>query len=422
MTLVIKAGRLIDGRGGEPVSDVLVVVEGEKIVQVGRAEAMEWPDEAQVIDATDKTVMPGMIDAHVHIDMPGSGGHGSFVERVVQELMGTRVLRGYVNGQASLEAGFTTLRSLGSSAYVDVALRNAINEGLVEGPRLRVSGVPLSVTGGHSDPSLAPHVSVTGLALFNSPDEARGAARTQLKMGADCIKLSATSVSNLPRWEAGGYSEEDPERPYRQEMTLEEIKAVCEETHWAGKTVAAHNSGGRGQRAAILGGVDTIEHGVLTDEHIELMAERGTFYVPTFSTSMPARTREKPETEPAVLWRWRQRNLDIKFENFWKVLQAGVKVALGTDAGYYLCPHGGNAYELELLVLAGMTPMQAIVAGTKTAAEALGMGSQVGTIEAGKYADLLIVAGDPSTDVKLLQKKESIGIVMKGGKVMVERR
>ena len=422
MVLVIKAGKLIDGRGGEPLMDAVVIIEGERIVQVGKAEVVELPAGAEIIDAAGKTVMPGMIDAHVHIDMPGDGAAGSYVERMVQELVGTKVLRGYVHGKMNLEAGFTTLRSLGSPDYVDVALRNAIDAGLVEGPRLRVSGIPLSVTGGHSDPALAPHVSISGRAFFNSADGAREAARTQLKMGADCIKLSGTSVSNLPRWEASGYSEVEPEWPYRQEMTLEEIRAACEEAHWAGKTVAAHNSGGRGQRAAILGGVDTIEHGVLADEHIDLMAERGTFYVPTFSTSMPVRTREKPKDEPDVLWRWRRRNLDIKLEAFWKVLQAGIKVALGTDAGYYLCPHGRNAYELELLVLAGMTPMQAIVAGTQTAAEALDMAAQIGTIEAGKYADLLVVAGDPSKDVKLLQDKENIEVVMKGGKVIVDRR
>jgi imidazolonepropionase-like amidohydrolase len=422
MTLVIKAGKLIDGQGGDPLMDALVVVQDGRIVQVGKAEAIAPLAGATVIDATGKTVMPGMIDAHVHIDSPGSSAPGSYALRMVQELVGTQVLRGYVNGKISLEAGFTTLRSLGSAGYADIALRNAIDEGLVEGPRLRVSGIPLSVTGGHSDPTFAPHVSIAGRALFRSPDGAREAARTQLKMGADCIKLSGISVSNLPRWEEAGFSEDDPERPYRQEMTLDEIKAACEEAHWAGKTVAAHSSGGRGQRDGILGGVDTIEHGMLTDEHIELMAERGTFYVPTFSTSMPARTTKKPETEPEVLWRWRRRNLDIKLEYFWKVLRAGVKVALGTDAGYYLCPHGRNAYELELLVLAGMTPMQAIVAGTKTAAEALGMARQVGTIEAGKYADLLIVTGDPSKDVKLLQDKEKVGVVMKGGQVVVDRR
>jgi imidazolonepropionase-like amidohydrolase len=421
MTVVIKVGKLINGRGGDPAPDMLVVIEGEKISQVGSAEHLDLPAMAEVIDATNKTLMPGLIDAHVHIDMPGGGEHGSFVERTVQELVGTKVLRGYVNGKLSLEAGFTTLRSLGSNGHVDIALRDAIDKGMVEGPRLRVSGIPLSVTGGHSDPMMAPHVLLTGGALFKSPDGARDQVRTQLKMGADCIKLSGTSVNNLVKWEESGYSEDDPEIMYRQEMTLEEIRSACEEAHWAGKTVAAHNSGGRGQRAAILGGVDTIEHGVLSDEDIELMAERGTFYVPTFSTSMPARTMEKPAGEPAVLWRWRQRNLDIKFATFHKVLEAGIQVALGTDAGYYLCPHGRNAYELELLVMAGMTPMQAIVASTKTAAEALDMAGQVGTIEPGKYADLLIVAGDPSKDVKLLQDKQSIEVVMKAGKVVVNR-
>jgi imidazolonepropionase-like amidohydrolase len=258
MTLIIKAGRLIDGLGDDPIADALVVVEGERITQVGQSATMDLPPEASIIDAGDKTVMPGMIDAHVHIDSPGSLARGPYALRMVQELVGTQVLRGYVNGMTSLEAGFTTLRSLGSAGYADIALRNAIDEGLVEGPRLRVSGVPLSVTGGHSDPAFAPHVSIAGRAVFRGPDGARDAARTQLKMGADCIKLSGIAVSNLARWEESGFSEDDPERPYRQEMTLDEIKAACEEAHWAGKTVAAHSSGGRGQRAGILGGVDTI--------------------------------------------------------------------------------------------------------------------------------------------------------------------
>jgi imidazolonepropionase-like amidohydrolase len=404
--LVIQAGKLIDGVSAEPLPDMVVLVDGERIVQVGSSAAVHVPPDAEVLDARDKTVMPGLVDAHVHIHTPG-GPTDNYALAEAQQLEGTLTLRAWNYGMRSLRAGFTTLRSLGSPAYVDVALRKCIDEGTIDGPRLRVSGQGLSRTGGHMDkPYWSPAVTIYGrTGVCDGPWECRKAARTQIKWGVDLIKLNAC-----------GGSAHNLEEPWIQEMTYEEMAAICEEAHWVGKRVAAHTSGGPGLTAALKAGIDSVEHGHWLDqEQVELMAERGTFLVPTLLVNtLSTQPPERDKMEPAVL-AWLLKARDDKQGTLDRARAAGVKVAMGTDAGF-LVYHGQNAAELEEFVKLGFTPLEAIIAATRTGAECLDMADDIGTVEAGKYADLVVVDGDPLVDITILQDEAKIVQVFKGGK------
>jgi imidazolonepropionase-like amidohydrolase len=306
--------------------------------------------------------------------------------------------------------GITTLRSLGSPAYIDVALRDAIAEGFVPGTRLLVAGQGLSATGGHMDkPLWSPEVTIAGrTGVCDGVDRCRQAARAQFKRGVDLIKLNACSEA---------YYHLDP--PWGQEMTYEEMAAICEVAHWLHRRVAAHTSGGPGITAAIQAGVDSLEHAHwLSDEQITLMAERGTFYVPTLAVN--SRSVELGPEAIAVSqaeWQWLLKVDEDKWETLRRAKAAGVKIAAGSDAGFVVA-HSENARELEELVKGGFTPLEAIGAATRVAAECLGMEHDIGTIEPGKVADLVLVAGDPLSDVRILQAKERIAQVLIGGQTV----
>lgn len=404
--LAIRAGTLIDGTGGEPLQDVVVLVEDQRIQSVGPAQAVEIPADATVVDASDKTVLPGLVDAHVHIHTPG-GPIDNYALAQLQEYQGTLSLRAYTYGLRDLRMGYTTLRSVSSPAYVDVALRDAINEGVVEGPRLMVAGQGLSATGGHMDHAdWSPDVTVSGrTGVCDGPWSCREAARTQFKRGADLIKINAC---------VGDYHHMD--EPWKQEMTYEEMAAICEEAHWRRKKVAAHTAGGQGITDAIRAGVDTLEHAHwLTDEQIEMMVEHGTFYVPTLivnSRSVALGKDEKGISDEG--WAWLVKVNEEKWDTLARAKEAGVKIAAGTDAGFVVC-HGENAREIEELVQGGFTPMEAIVAGTRVGAECLGLEDEIGTVEPGKLADLVVVDGDPLQDVSVLLDEEKISQVFKEG-------
>jgi imidazolonepropionase-like amidohydrolase len=413
--LAIKVGRLIDGTG-RVADGMAILVEGEKIAKVGLTQEVEIPEGAEVIDATDKTVMPGMIDAHLHV-MGDGDPRTPWVARTVQASIGTLALMSYVNAKKDLEAGFTALRDAGNRGYVDVALRNAIDEGLLQGPRMKVAGRGLTTTGGHGDATkgLAPHVSLgDSTNIVDSPDEARKATRYQIKMGADFIKIMAT-LSEYVRKFGGTCS---------QEMTFETMQAICKVAHWAGRKVGAHCHGGKGVTDAILAGLDSLEHGrFISDEQFEMMAERGVYLVPTLSPEGRAMEhgREAAGLKKDEDWEWFLRANDAMYDTVARAHRIGVKVAAGSDAAMPMVRHGENAYELELLVKAGMTPMEAIVAATKVGSEVLDMADQIGTIEEGKLADLLVVQGDPLADITILQETKRIKKVIKGGEVVVER-
>jgi imidazolonepropionase-like amidohydrolase len=414
--LAIKAGKLIDGTGKAPSEAVLILIEGDKIVQVGKVEAVLPPADAEVIDAADKTVMPGLIDAHVHVN--SGGGFQSPAARSlarVTELIETTTLRSYVLAKQDLMAGATTIRDMGAVGYTAVALRDAIEGGIVQGPRMRACGQGLSITDGHMDGKWRPGVTVGGrTGVADSPWALRRAARYQIKMGADCIKINACSSAHRNR--------HTPDEPFWQEMTFDEMKAVCDEAHKAHLRVAAHTSGGQGITDAILAGVDSLEHGHwLTDEQVDLMAEHGTFYVPTFIVVAKAfEMGQEALKYPDERWGYLTRAMDVKARSLEKARKAGVEIAAGTDAGARVC-HGENARELEELVRAGMTPMEAILSATSVGADLLDMTDLVGSVEAGKYADLLIVDGDPLKDISILQDIDRIKMVMKGGEIVVQR-
>jgi imidazolonepropionase-like amidohydrolase len=403
--LAIRVGTLIDGCGGEPVNDAVVLVEGDRISQVGPVRQIEIPPNAEVIDAGAKTLLPGLIDAHVHIHTPG-GSTDNYALAEARQFEGMIALRAYSYGMQALRMGFTSLRSVGSPGYVDVALRDAINEGTVQGPRLRVAGQGLSRTGGHMDkPYWSPAVTISGrTGVCDGPWECRRAARTQIKWGVDLIKLNAC-----------GGSGHDLDAPWIQEMTYEEMAAICEEARWCNKRVAAHTSGGPGLTDAILAGVNSVEHAHwLSEEQVEMMAEKGVFLVPTLLVNALSVEGAQKESLREDVYAWLLRAQEDKLGSMERARNAGVKIAVGTDAGF-LVYHGQNARELEEFVKLGFTPMEAIVAATKVGAECLDLDGEVGTIEPGKYADLVVVDGDPLADIRILQDEARIAQVFKGG-------
>jgi len=413
MTLAIKADQLIDARGSLPLKDALVIIEGERISRMDRAGEVQIPPEATLIQA--QTLMPGLIDAHVHLG--GSGEPNMELERL-KESIGLAAFRSYANAKKSLQAGFTSLRDMGGRQFVDVALRQAIDQGWLEGPRLKVCGQNIATTGSHGDTYIAPDIttmdgtSFFGLIIADSPDEVRKAARIQVKNGVDVVKVIAS----------GGVLSHGDE-VYALQMTLEEMEAAFQVAHWAGKRTAAHAHGGDGLKTAILAGVDSIEHGTfLTAELVELMVEHGVYYVPTLTALHRILQHGVEAGIPEYAVEKAKQAEEVHFESFDQAHRAGVKIAMGTDAATPFNRHGENALELQLMVEAGMTPMEAIVAATRTGAEILGLADLVGTVEAGKLADLLVVAGDPLADISLLQDEQKIELVIKGGRIVADRR
>ena len=394
---VLRAARLLDVRSGRIVSGAVVVVAGGRITAVGGA----VPAGAQVIDLGDVTLAPGLIDLHTHLTMDIEG---NWVMRGVTESAADDALRGARNARRTLEAGFTTVRNLGSADFADVALARAISAGFVPGPRIVSAGHSIGATGGHCDttglaPGLAERDWRSGVA--DGPDEAAKAVRYQAKHGAQVIKICATA--GVLSFEASVGA---------RQYTDAEMRAVVEEATLHGLRVAAHAHGTAGIKAAVRAGVTSIEHGsILDDEAIALMKERGTYLVPTSyladaidKSALPPPIRAKAESV-----------LPIMRESLRKAIAAGVKVAFGTDAAVY--PHGHNARELAVYVQLGMTPIQAIRSATTVAAEALGVQDR-GAIEPGLLADIIAVPGDPLQDVRAF---EDVRFVMAAGQVALQR-
>ncbi len=414
---VIQAGRLIDGTGAEPRTDVRLFIDNGKIIDIAEMKATGIPDGAKFYDATRFTIMPGMVEAHEHVIFNGdpndpiNGKAG-----LVSELTGTTTLKAYVNAKRDLEAGFTTLRDMLSYDFIDISFRDAINRGLVEGPRISACGYGLTSTGGHMDlyKGLRPDVH---LGYFNNvvdtPDQARTAVRFLIKMGADHIKINTGTCYRIKG------------RPliHAPEMRPEVISTIVEEAHTAGRKVAAHCNG-INELMTIQAGVDSLEHAhFINDETIQAMAEHGTYLVPTMThcvrnaTEILKKLPEEQWPNDLVLNAY-----DSMYHVIPKAFKLGVKIATGTDAGADLVPHGSNALELELLTTIGMSPMQAIVAATHTGAELLDMSNSIGTLVKGHLADLLVLRGNPLEDIRLLQDKEKIISVFMAGKIVVDRR
>lgn len=409
MYTVIKNARLFDGSGQPPYGPVSVVIEKDKIVLVGKTEETSLPEGAHVIEAGGKLLMPGLIDSHVHIT--GSGNPDILKSK--KELVPHAAIRASLNAKATLEAGFTAIRDAGGGFLIDVALKQAVNEGLVPGPRMQVACHGLSITGGHGDTrnGWPPEVEFKGRCVVDGPDEARKAAREQLRDGADHLKLHATG---------GVMSEGDV--PTARGLTLEEMRAAIEEAHNVGKKSMAHAQGSAGIKNAVLAGISSIEHGFyLTDEIIELMLKNGVFLVATLSAVHHIVENGLKAGIPEYGVRKAEEAQAAHVASFQKAYRAGVKIAMGTDAATPFNYHGRNAVELELMVKAGMKPVDALCAATRMGSELMGLGDKMGQVKPGFWADLILVDGDPLADVRLLQDVSKIKMVMKAGRVAVTR-
>jgi imidazolonepropionase-like amidohydrolase len=413
-TIALTNALLIDGTSDSPLPGATVLMEGSRLGQVGRDVAV--PVDAQVIDLHGQTVMPGLMDAHVHLTMDALCG-----QSVVWHHLSTHptliAFHELANAQMALNAGFTTLRNMqvgGHHIGGDVALRDAIKAGLVLGPRIIPSAMIFGMTGGHND-MFVPAAFKDRWSTADGPDECRKAVRMAIREGAEFIKIFTTGNHSYPvQVDSLNY-------------TQAEIEAICQEAAAAGRRVAAHASSAAGIKNAIRGGVATIEHGTrLDDEAIQLMVDHGTYLVPTLSiiSSSAMSGTWQPLSEgmqvPPEITAKRRARFEEHLDGVRRAYQAGVKIVLGTDASDY-APFGRNGLELELMVQAGLSPMDAIRAGTSVAAESFGIGHATGSIESGKLADVLIIDGDPTLDVRLLQDVQRIKRVYMAGQLVVER-
>jgi imidazolonepropionase-like amidohydrolase len=395
---VLKAARMFDGKSDSIVQPGVVSITGDKITSVGGA----MPAGAKVIDLGDVTLLPGFIDSHTHLSMAFNPDYNGAVLRGLQMEVSEMAIRATVNARKTLMAGFTTVRDVGSSNFIDVGLRNSINAGVIPGPRMLVSVHALGATAGHCDDSdgfrygLFNHETGPEDGVINSPDQARYAVRWNIKYGADIIKTCATGGVLSPT--------DAVDAP---QLTQAELDALVTAAHELGRKTAAHAHGAEGAKRAIRAGIDSIEHGTfLDDEALQMMHDRGTYLVPTLSVRAGIAESKFPPLVQA------KADLAMKAQDdlVHRALKMGVKIALGTDAAVY--PHGDNALEFVLMANDGMTPAQSLRAGTSVAADLLGLASKVGTLEAGKFADVVAVPGNPLQDIKVVQ---SVNFVMKDG-------
>lgn len=414
MGLIIKNVMVFDGSGSVPWGPATVIVEGDRISKLGPLDELELPEELGtgwwVIDGQGKLLMPGLVDCHVHI----TGSCDPDELKALKELVPHAAIRSTINARDTLEAGFTAVRDAGGGNLIDVALKQAINEELVPGPRLQVACRGLSITGGHGDSrnGWPPEIEFKGRYVVDSPDEARRAAREQLRDGADHIKLHATG---------GVMSEGD--LPTARGLTVEEMRAAIEEAHNVGKKTMAHAQGSTGIKNAILAGISSIEHGFyLTDEIIELMLKKDVFLVATLCAVHHIVEKGIEGGIPKYGVEKAREAKQAHLDSFLKAYKAGVKIAMGTDAATPFNCHGNNAQELELMVNAGMKPRDALVSATARGAELMGWGDRMGQVKLGFWADLILVDGNPLEDVKVLQDKRNIKLVIKGGEIQVDRR
>jgi imidazolonepropionase-like amidohydrolase len=394
----IKAGRMIDVETGNVLRNQLIVISGERITAIVPVAGTPIPASARLIDLSNSTVLPGLIDAHTHLTSnPRMHGYASLgVSNIRAALYGVKAARDTLN------AGFTTVRDVGSEGFSDVALRDAINDGDFPGPRILASGYALGIKGGHCDNNLLPpEYNDVGKGVADGPWAARSKVREMAKYGADQIKICATG-GVLSKGDAAG----------AQQYTLEEMQAIVEEAHKLGRKVAAHAHGASGINDAIRAGVDSIEHSSLIDaEGIRLAKQHGTWLVmDIYNDDYILGEGEKAGFLPESLEKEREIGQKQR-DNFRAALQGGARMAFGSDAGVY--PHGDNARQFYYMVKYGMTPMQAIQAATISAADLLGIKDKVGSIKVGKFADLIAVDGDPLNDVAALTK---VRFVMRSGK------
>jgi imidazolonepropionase-like amidohydrolase len=392
---LLRAGHVLDVHTGKEAAAQTIIVEGDHIVAIAPTASTPAKPGDREVDLTVDTVLPGLIDVHTHLT--GTTNFDPFFE--LSMTPGKEAIIGVENAKTTLEAGFTTVRNVGAGGFTDVALRDEINAGHIPGPHMQVSGPALGITGGHMDENLLPsQYHVVGEGVADGIPAVQHMVRQNIKYGADLIKIGASG---------GVLSKGDD--PQASQYTLEEMQAIVADAHRLGRKVAAHAHGAQAILWASEAGVDSIEHGsYINDEAIAMMKKHGTYLVPTAylvdwmraNMKLPAFYQQKMDDVGAAMK-----------ANHKHAIQAGVKVALGTDAAVY--PHGLNAHELDVYVNQyGMTPLAAIQTGTLNAADLMGWTAHVGSLDPGKWADIIAVPGDPLADVRILQH---VPFVMKGG-------
>jgi imidazolonepropionase-like amidohydrolase len=400
---IVHCGNLIDGKSNDAQAQMSIVIEGNKIVAVEKGFSKPSANDS-LIDLSKKTVLPGLIDMHVHLE--GETNKDQVVQRFTLNDADV-AFRSTVFAKKTLMAGFTTVRDLGGSG-VNIALRNAINQGLVQGPRIFTAGKSIATTGGHADPTNGYRKDLMGdpgpkEGVINSPEDARQAVRQRYKDGSDLIKITATGgVLSIAKDGSG------------PQFTDEELKAVIETAKDYGMHTAAHAHGTEGMKRAVMAGITTIEHGTkMSEEVMDLMKQKGTYYVPTITAGRFVAEQAKvpgyyhPLVVPKAL------EIGPQIQNtFSKAYKRGVKIAFGTDAGVF--PHGENAKEFGYMVEAGMPALEAIKSATVTNASVLGMADKIGTIETGKLADIIATDENPLKNIRTLEK---VSFVMKEGVV-----
>ncbi|MDQ2774826.1 MAG: amidohydrolase family protein [Acidobacteriota bacterium] len=399
-TYVLKAARLFDGKSDRLIEPGVIVISGNKITSLGG----QIPSGATVLDLGDATLLPGFIDSHTHLSYDFDPDYNGARLKALDLTTAEQAIDATVNARKTLMAGFTTVRDVGSNDFIDVGLRNAINNGVVPGPRMLVSVHAIGATGGHCDDGagfkfgLLNHESGPEDGVVDSPDQARFAVRFNIKYGADVIKTCATGGVLSPT--------DAVDTP---QLTQAELDALVAAAHDLGRKTAAHAHGNEGAKRAIRAGIDSIEHGTfLDDEGLRMMREHGTYLVPTLSV----RSGISESKLPPLIQQKAEAALKAHDNMFRRALAMGVKIALGTDAAVY--PHGNNALEFVLMNKLGMTPAQSLRAGTSVAADLLGLQNKIGTLEPGKLADIVAVPANPLRDIKVTQ---SVFFVMKEGVV-----
>jgi len=399
-TVVVTADRMVDVLAGKSIDKPVVVITDGRIVAVGREGAVAVPQGAKRIELPGKTILPGLIDMHVHLE-----GHPKYSGYNGLEFTDSFwPIQATYNARAMLDAGFTTVRNVGANNYTDVGLKEAIAEGWIEGPRIVPAGHALGATGGHCDETfMPPSYKRLGEGVADGPEGLRQKVREQKKYGAEVIKICATG---------GVFSRGD--EPGQQQLTAAELEAIADEAHMAGMKVAAHAHGATGIKAAIRAGIDTIEHAsLIDDEGIALAKKAGTWLtMDIFNTDYTQSEGAKNGVLEDNLRKDRE-IAQIQRDNFRKAHAAGVRMLFGTDAG--VMPHGTAGGQFKYMVQYGMTPMEAIQAATKSGAMALGREKDVGAIAVGRYGDIIAVDGDPLNDVRAL---EHVDVVIMGGKVV----